>query len=172
MSLADLQKQLAASLAGQGETPPGLEETTVDRARRSLESKRRRAAAHLLPRLRAALGDAWKAHFHEHAAAYNPTGMLHHVDDAWELAETLRRHPDRQVAWAAHDDLVMLKLHYQRDRRAGAERIRERRGLVVALVRTPVRRIMVRWPGRGGRVWSLRLPVSGVPGNAPATRLS
>lgn len=155
MSLADLQKQLAASLAGQGETPAGLED--VDRARRSLESKRRRAAAQLLPRLRQALGDAWLACFHEHAAAYNPTGMLHHVDDAWELAEALRRHPDLQVARAAHDDLVMLRLRYQRDPRSGAERIRERRGLVVALVHTPVRRIVVRWPGRGGRVWSVHL---------------
>ena len=154
MSLADLQKQLAASLAGRGETPAGLEETAVDRARRSLESKRRRAAAHLLPRLRTALEDAWNPRFHEHAAAYNPTGMLHHVDDAWELAETLRRHPDLQVARAAHDDLLMLKLCYQRDRRSGAERIRERRGLVVGLVWRPTRRIVVRWPGRGGRVWS------------------
>lgn len=158
MSLADLQKQLAASLAGQGETPAGLEETAVDRARRSLESKRRRVAAHLLPRLRTALGDAWNPHFHEHAAAYNPTGMLHHVDDAWELTEMLRRHPDLQVARAAHDDLVMLRLRYQRDRHAEADRIRDRRGLVVGLLWTPVRRIVVRWPGHGGRVWSLRLP--------------
>lgn len=152
MSLADLQKQLAASLAGQGETPAGLEETAVERARRSLESKRRRAAAHLLPRLRTALGDAWNLRFHEHATAYNPTGMLHHVDDAWELAETLRRHPDQEVARAAHDDLMMLRLRYRRDRRSGAERIRERRGLVVGLVWRPTRRIVVRWPGRGGRV--------------------
>jgi hypothetical protein len=157
VSLADLQKQLAASLTGRGETPAGLEETAVERARRSLESKRRRVAAHLLPRLRQALGDAWLACFHEHAAAYNPTGMLHHVDDAWELAETLRRHPAPPVARAAHDDLLMLKLRYKRDRRSGAERIRERRGLVVGLLWTPIRRIVVRWPGRGGRVWSVRL---------------
>jgi hypothetical protein len=158
VSLADLQKQLAASLTGRGETPAGLEETAIDRARRSLQSKRRRAAAHLLPRLRTALGDTWNVCFHEHAAAYNSTGMLHHVDDAWELAETLRRHPDLQVARVAHDDLMMLRLRYRRNRRSGAERIRERRGLVVGLLWTPARRIVVRWPGRGGRVWSLRLP--------------
>lgn len=156
-SLADLQKQLAASLAGHGETPDGLEEAAVARARRSLESKRRRAAAHLLPRLRAALGDTWRPRFHEHAASYNPAGMLHHVDDAWELAEALRRDPNRQVARAAHDDLVTLKLRYQRDRHAEAERIRERRGLLVAVMHTPVRRIVVRLPGRGGRVWSWRI---------------
>jgi hypothetical protein len=82
--------------------------------------------------------------------------MLHHVDDAWELAETLEHHPAPQVAQAAHDDLVMLKLRYQRNPRAGAERIRERRGLLVAVVWTPVRRIVMRLPGRGGRVWSWR----------------
>src|SRR5262245_51545135 len=118
--LADLQRQLAASLAGRGDAPAGLDPAEIDRARRSLESKRRRAAGHLLPRLHQALGDAWAARFHQHATAYVPTGMLHHVDDAWELAATLRRHPDRRVAHAAHDDLVMLRLRYRRNRRGGA----------------------------------------------------
>jgi hypothetical protein len=153
-SLDELQRRLAASLARNGPAPAGLDEGAVDRARRGLEAKRRRAAAHFLPRLRSALGDAWAARFHEHARRYNPDGMLHHVDDAWELAETLLRHPDPQVACAAHDDLVSLRLRFERDRQAGAERIRERRGPVVALMRTP-RLLVVRMPGPDGRVWYL-----------------
>ena len=155
ISLGEMQRRLAASLAGNGPAPAGVDEGAVDRARRGLEAKRRRAAAHFLPRLRSALGDAWAARFHEHARRYNPAGMLHHVDDAWELAETLLRHPDPQVACAAHDDLVSLRLRFERDRRAGAERIRERRGPVVALMRTPTRLLVVRMPGPDGRVWYL-----------------
>lgn len=157
MSLADVQRQLAASLAGSGPAPTGLDEGAVERTRRSLEAKRRRAAGHLLPRLRSTLGDGWAASFHEHAGRYNPAGMLHHVDDAWELAEALLRHPDPQVACAAHDDLVGLRLRFERDRRAGAERIRERRGPVVALMRTPTRLLVVRMPGPDGKVWYLRV---------------
>jgi hypothetical protein len=153
-SLGDIQRRLAASLTGHGPTPAGIDEGAVERTRRSLEAKRRRATSHLLPRLRSALGDAWAARFHEHAARYNPAGMLHHVDDAWELAEELLRHPDPQVACAAHDDLVALRLRFERDRRAGAERIRERRGPVVALMRTP-RLLVVRMPGPDGKVWYL-----------------
>ena len=153
-SLGEMQRRLAASLAGKGPAPAGLDEGTVDRARRGLESKRCRAAAHLLPRLRSTLGDAWTARFHEHARRYNPTGMLHHVDDAWELAETLLHHPDPPVVCAAHDDLVSLRLRYERDRQVGAERIRERRGPMVALMRTP-RLLVVRMPGPGGKVWYL-----------------
>ena len=154
-SLGEMQRRLAASLAGKGPAPAGLDEGTVDRARRGLEAKRCRAAAHLLPRLRSALSDAWVARFREHAARYNPAGMLHHVDDAWELAETLLHHPDPQVISAAHDDLVSLRLRFERDRRAGAERIRERRGPVVALMRTPTRLLVVRMPGPGAKVWYL-----------------
>lgn len=157
MSLAEVQSRLAASLAGSGPAPEGLEEGAVERTRRSLEAKRRRAAGHLLPRLRSALGDGWAVRFHEHAVRYNPAGMLHHVDDAWELAEALLRHPDPQVACAAHDDLVCLRLRFERDRRAVAERIRERRGPVVALMRTPTRLLVVRMPGPDGKVWYLRV---------------
>ena len=156
-SLGEMQRRLAASLAGMGPAPAGLDESAVDRARRGLEAKRCRAATHLLPRLRSALADAWTARFHEHTRRYNPAGMLHHVDDAWELAETLLRHPDPQVACAAHDDLVSLRLRFERDRHAGAERIRERRGPVVALMRTPSRLLVVRMPGPDGKVWYLRL---------------
>jgi hypothetical protein len=119
-----------------------------------LETRRRRAAAHFLPRLRGALGDAWAARFREHAGRYNPACLLHPVDDAWELAETLLRHPDAQVACAAHDDLVSLRLRFERGSQAGAERIRERRGPVVALMRTP-RLLVVRMPGPEGKVWYL-----------------
>lgn len=153
MPLDDLQRQLAASLAGRGPAPAGLEEGAVDRARRGLESKRRSAAAQFLPRLRGALGESWAARFREHAARYNPAGMLHHVDDAWELAEAMLRDPDPRVACAAHDDLVILRLRFERDTRAGTERIRERRGPMVALMRTPSRVLVVRLPGADGKVW-------------------
>lgn len=134
-----------------------LDEEAVDPVRRGLEATRRRAAAHLLPRLRGALGNAWTARLYEHARRYSPAGMLQHVDDAWELAESLLRHPDPQVACAAHDDLVSLRLRFERDRQAGTERIRERRGPVVALMRTPTRLLVVRMPGPEGKVWYLRL---------------
>jgi len=119
-----------------------------------LDDKRRRAAAQLLPRLRSALGDAWAPRFREHTARYSPDGSLHPVDDAWAFAEALQRHPDPQVACAAHDDLVSLRLRFERDPRAGADRIRERRGLLVALMRTP-RLLVVRMPGPAAKVWYL-----------------
>src|SRR6476469_2382745 len=101
MDLADLQRRLAAGLTGRGPGPEGVDPAALERARLGLESKRRRAAAHLLPRLRAALGVGWKDRFAEHAARYIPSGLLYHVDDAWELAETLARSPDREVVRAA-----------------------------------------------------------------------
>jgi hypothetical protein len=153
MPLDDLQRQLAASLTGSGPAPSGLDEGVVERARRGLESKRRSAAAHCLPRLRGALGESWAARFRDHAARYNPVGMLHHVDDAWELAEATLRDPDPRIACAAHDDLVILRLRFERDTRAGAERIQERRGPLIALMRTPSRTLVVRMPGPDGRVW-------------------
>ncbi|HBL27497.1 MAG TPA: hypothetical protein DD490_11735 [Acidobacteria bacterium] len=157
MSLDDLQRRLALSLAGRGPAPAGLDENTLDRARHSLEAKRRRAAATLLPRLRTALGETWGASFHDHAVRYNPTGLLHHVDDAWELAETLLHHPAPQVACAAHDDLVSLRLRFERDRRPGALRIRERTGPLLALMRTPTRLLVVKMPGSDGKVWYLKV---------------
>lgn len=158
MRLADLQRDLAASLAGRGPSPPGCDERALDRARRSLESKRRRAVAHLLPRTRAALGTAWAERFHEHAGRYLPEGLLHHVDDAWELADTLKSAGDPRLRQAAHDDLAALRLRYVRDRKAGAGRIRERRGPFVAVIRSPTSALLVRSPGTPGRVWCLRLP--------------
>lgn len=125
---------------------------------KALEAKRRSAAVHLLPRLRNALGESWAACFRDHAARYNPphpNTTTDPIDDAWELAESQLRHPDPQVACAAHDDLVVLRLRFERDRRAGTERIRERRGPVVALMRIPTRLLVVRMPGPAGRVWYL-----------------
>jgi hypothetical protein len=157
MSLADLQRHLAAGLAGRGPGPEGMDREALERARRSLESKRRRAASHLLPRLRAALGTGWKDRFAEHAARYTPSGFLYHVDDAWEMAGTLAQGPDRRSAAAAQDDLVMLRLRWVRRSEAGAERIRERRGPLIALVRSPVRVLVLRLPGTQGKIWHLRV---------------
>jgi hypothetical protein len=155
MDLAELQRRLAAGLTGRGPGPEGLDPDALERARRGLESKRRRAAAHLLPRTRAALGAGWKDRFAEHAARYTPSGLLYHVDDAWEMAETLARSPDREVARATRDDLVALCLRWVRGRETGAGRIRERKGFLIARMRQPVRLLLLRMPG--GRVWRLRI---------------
>ncbi len=119
-----------------------------------LEDQRRRATSQFLPRLRSALGETWASRFREHTARYIPDGLLHPVDDAWELAEALLRHPDPQVACAAHDDLVSLRLRFERARQAGAGRIRERRGPLLALMHAP-RLLVLRMPGPEGRVWYL-----------------
>ena len=157
MQLDDLQRNLAASLAGLAQNPEGCDERALDQVRRSLEAKRRRAAGHLLPRLHTALGPDWPVRFHQHAAAYSPSGLLYHVDDAWELAERLARDPDPRIAGAAHDDLISLRLRYTRDPRAGAGRIGERRTPLVAVMRTPSRTLVVRMPGPECRVWYLRV---------------
>jgi hypothetical protein len=158
MNLDDLQRDLAASLAGRRAGPEGCDPRVLDRARTALESKRRRAAGHLLPRLRAALGENWSRRFHEHACAYNPVGMLHHVDDAWELALMILREGDPRLSSAAHDDLIYLRLRWVRDRKADAERIRERRGPLLALIRSP-RSILLRLPGAQRKVFFFRLPI-------------
>jgi hypothetical protein len=159
MRLADLQRDLAASLAGRGPSPEGLDERALERTRRSLESKRRAAAAHLLPRVRKTLGDAWAQRFHEHAGRYIPDGLLHHVDDAWELAETCKTMREPEIRHAAQADLTALRLRYVRNPKAGGERIRERRGFLVALTRLPAPALVVRLPGSPGRTWTFRLPL-------------
>jgi hypothetical protein len=169
MSLADLQRHLAAGLAGQGPGPEGMDATILERARQGLESKRRRAASHLLPSLHTALGATWKDRFAEHAARYVPTSLLYHVDDAWELGKTLARNPDRRIAAAARDDLVALRLRWVRRRESGAGRIRERRGVLVAWMRSP-RLLIFRLPGTEGKTWritlrSLQGPSGPVPGD-------
>src|SRR5690348_10405006 len=157
MNLADLQRALAAGLTGRGPGPEGMDPKALERARRGLESKRRRAAAHLLPRLRAALGSHWKEYFASHAARYIPTGLLYHVDDVWELARTAAQSEKREIAAAARDDLSMLRLRWVRRSQGGIDRIQERRGMVIVRVRSPVRMVLVRWPGREGRVWGCRV---------------
>ena len=158
MNLADLQRALAAGLTGRGPGPEGMDPEALERARRGLEAKRRRAAAHLLPRLRAALGPRWKEYFAAHAARYIPTGLLYHVDDAWELARTAAQKDPREIAAAARDDLAMLRLRWARRDRGGIECIQERRGMMIARVRSPVRLMIVRMPGRVWRVWRLYPP--------------
>jgi hypothetical protein len=160
MNLADLQKELAASLAGRRPVPEGVEPEAVSRTRGSLESKRRRAAGHLLPRLRTVLGASWTVRFQEHTERYIPAGMLHHVDDSWALAEQMLRESegrDPQLWRAAHDDLVSLRLRYVRDARQVALRIQERRGLLVAFLGTPQRAVVVKLPGAPGRLWYLSI---------------
>ena len=158
MELAEFQKELAASLAGRQPVPEGVDPEALARTRGSLEAKRRRAAGHLLPRLRTVLGPSWAARFQEHAERYIPMGMLHHVDDAWELAETVEREAhgrDPKLWRAAHDDLVSLRLRYVRDSRKVAMRIQERRGPLVAILGTPQRAVVVKLPGTPGRLWYL-----------------
>ncbi|HEV2845542.1 MAG TPA: hypothetical protein VG477_11895 [Thermoanaerobaculia bacterium] len=99
MALEDLQRNLAASLAGGRRAPDGVDPKALERTRAALESKRRQAARRLLPRLHAALGPDWSRRFHQHAGIYSPAGMRHHVDDAWAFA---RRSCARAIlAWPA-----------------------------------------------------------------------
>ena len=158
MELAEFQKELAASLAGRQPVPEGVDPEALARTRGSLEAKRRRAAGHLLPRLRTALGGTWVDRFHEHAERYLPVGMLHHVDDAWALAEAIERdaHGRDPKLWrAAHDDLVSLRLRHVRNPKQVAMRIQERRGPLVAILGTPQRAVVVKLPGTPGRLWYL-----------------
>ena len=156
MDLADLQRDLAAGLTGRGPGPEGMDRRVLERARCGLESKRRRAASPLVSRLREVLGAHWSKRFAQHAAGYTPSGLLYHVDDAWELAESLSRDPDRAITIAARDDLALLRLRWVRRSGSEAGRIRERRGPWIARVRSPVPLLMVRLPGRQGTVWRFR----------------
>lgn len=128
-------------------------------AQGAVEAKRRRAAGHLLPRLRTCLGaQTWVTLFHEHIQRYTPAGMLHHVDDAWAFAEWIERtNVDPAVYRAAQDDLVTLRLRYVRDPRQTAYRIRERRGPLLAMLHTPQRAMVVKLPGTPGRLWYVRV---------------
>ncbi len=157
MALAELQRSLAASLAGRGRGPEALDEKILEQARRSLVAKRRRAAGQLLPRLRAELRSTWLERFTEHAARYTPSGLLYHVDDAWELAGSLIRDPEPRIAAAARDDLVALRLRWVRRRRTGATRIRERRGPLIVLIQSPARALVVRLPGGRGKTWRVEI---------------
>lgn len=148
MELGDLQR-----------TPGSFDTGAFDWAQDGLEVRRRRAAGHLLPRLRNSLGaKAWVTLFHEHIARYIPAGMLHHVDDAWAFAESIERTAqDTNVCLSAQDDLVSLRLRYVRDPKKTASRIRERRGPLLALLHTPQRAMVVKLPGTPGRLWYVRV---------------
>lgn len=128
-------------------------------AQDAVESKRRRAAGHLLPRLRSTLGaKAWVTLFHDHVQRYTPAGLLHHVDDAWAFAEWIERTTeDPDISLAAQDDLVSLRLRYVRDPKQKTYRIRERRGPLLAMLHTPQRAMVVKLPGTPGKLWYLRV---------------
>lgn len=154
MELGGLQRDLSHQSAVQS-----FDTGAFAWAQGTLEAKRRRAAGHLLPRLRNSLGaQTWVTLFHEHVARYTPAGMLHHVDDAWAFAESIERTTqDPDVYLAAQDDLVSLRLRYVRDPRQQAFRIRERRGPLLAMLHTPQRAMVVKLPGTPGRLWYLRV---------------
>jgi hypothetical protein len=164
MQLADLQRQLAASLTGPSApsaSPAGLSTAAIDRVRQALVAKRCRALCQLLPRTARALGDARAACLRRHCARYLPSAMAYHIDDAWELAAQLtatappwrrERESSAQIRSAAHDDLAILRLQYKR-RRHGALRIQERRGPLLTWLSTPRRTLLLRLPGRHGKVW-------------------
>lgn len=154
MELGGLQRDLSRESAVQS-----FDTGAFAWAQGTLEVKRRRAAAHLLPRLRNSLGvQAWVTLFHEHMARYTPAGMLHHVDDAWAFAESIEcTTQDPDVYLAAQDDLVSLRLRYVRDPRQKAFRIRERRGPLLAMLHTPQRAMVVKLPGTPGKLWYLRV---------------
>ena|SRR5688572_9132389 len=144
MTLPELQRALLASLTGAGPSHPtaGLDARQLARARQALMLKRARAAEHLLPMLREALGKEWFALFAAHARNYTAAGMLYHVDDAWMFALVQQRQGFARVVEAARADLERLGRRYLRNDKLGALRIRERQR-----VRDRVRR----WLGlRGG----------------------
>ena len=158
MELGDLQRGPAVPL-DRPPAPQGFDTGAFAWAQGALEVKRRRDAGHLLPRLRNILGaQAWVTLFHDHMARYTPTGMLHHVDDAWSFAESVERTTqDEDVYLAVQDDLVSLRLRYVRDPKQKAFRIRERRGPLLAMLHTPQRAMVVKLPGTPGRLWYLRM---------------
>lgn len=150
MVLAELQRSLAVSLTVGAPPPAGCDPRAVQRTRVALARKRAQAVAHLLPRLRAALGGGWSVAIRAHAATYHPCALLLHVDDAWAFAEAQRAQAAVEVRQAARVDLFALRLRWVRRRRAGLWRIRERRGFLLA-----------RAPGGG---FALRLPMGRVVG--------
>jgi hypothetical protein len=51
----------------------------------------------------------------------------------------------------------MLRLRWVRRHEAGVERIRERRGPLIALMSSPVRLLVLRLPGTQGKIWQFPL---------------
>lgn len=140
-TLAELQASLARRLTAD---PAAENDRSIERAARALQHKRMRAAAQLLPRTHTALGAAWKSAFAEHAANYQPCGLLYHVDDAWEFAGA---HARGELRIAARRDLASLELRYARSAERGAHRVRERTGMYFKLWLNPLL-IGIRLPGR------------------------
>lgn len=145
MSLAELQRQLAASLMQGAPAPGGCDPAAVTRTARALVRKRRDAVRRLVPALWTALAGQADAAFARHAAAYRPAGALLHIDDAWAFAETHRRSPFGPVRRAARDELTRLRLHFIRRHRRGRPAVRERRGPAAGLLRTPRLRLVWVW---------------------------
>jgi hypothetical protein len=153
MTLAELQRSLAASLLRSRPAPAGVQESQVIRARAALLSKRRQAVTALLPTVSRELGRRWASRFRDHARDYSPAGMLYHVDDAWELASRLRDSPEPALRTAARQDLLHLSLRYVRNPRRQAGRVRPRWAPFIARDPWRSRALVVRLPGRGLRVW-------------------
>jgi hypothetical protein len=148
-TLAELQASLARRLTAD---PAAEKDRSIGRAARALQHKRMRAVAQLLPRTREALGSSWPAAFAEHAASYQPCGLLYHVDDAWEFAAAQAR---GELRIAARRDLTSLELLYVRSAERGAHRVRERTGVYFRLRLKPLL-IGLRLPGRQPTLLQLR----------------
>jgi hypothetical protein len=113
-------------------------------------TKRRRAVADVLPRLRRTLGSAWEATFALHASGYSPSGTRLILDDAWEFADRCARAESAaEVREAGLDDLMDLRLKYRRTAPGVIER---RRSPLVGFFRHGGRRLVVRLPGAVDRV--------------------
>lgn len=142
--LDDLQRALAASLAGRADPPPGVLPAEVRQAAHALVAKRRRAAGHVLPSLRLALGTGWRARFEVHARSYAPAGLLYHVDDAWAFAEALSRDPSPALRAAAAADIARLRRGYVRRADRHVWRVAARGGFsgVVGRIETVLRGLL------------------------------
>ena len=148
-TLAELQASLARRLTAD---PSAENDRSIERAARALQHKRMRAVAQLLPHTHAALGSGWHTAFADHAATYQPCGLLYHVDDAWEFATAQSR---TQRGIAAKRDLASLELRYVRSADRGAHRVRERTGVYFRLWLKPLL-IGLRLPGRPPTLLQLR----------------
>jgi hypothetical protein len=149
-TLAELQASLAQRLTGDpaAETDPHL-----SRAARALQHKRMRAVAQLLPRTRKAVGPDWSRWFSQHAARYTPSGLLYHVDDAWEFCLAQAGSSNRAIRRAAQIDLAWLNLRFDRSVDRGAKRLRERTGFYFSVTVDPIV-VSLRVPGRRPRVFA------------------
>ncbi|MEX2282520.1 MAG: hypothetical protein WEE89_08550 [Gemmatimonadota bacterium] len=149
-TLAELQASLAQRLTGD---PAAETDPTLSRAARALQHKRMRAVAQLLPRTRKVAGPEWSQLFSQHAAGYTPSGLLYHVDDAWEFGLAQARSSNRAIRRAARLDLAWLNLRFARSPNRGAQRVRERTGFYFSVTVDPIV-VSLRVPGRRPRVFA------------------